>query len=117
MPFLDVVRRLRDSLDIPAGVPLPFAVKQMSKMMGIRSEMEDGTAVALPDQVEALAEALGVSVELGQCIGDSSDGPDFDFDDNMDDMPPREGSLLKKARCVSPQEGSLCSTSPPCWRD
>ena len=87
MTFIEVVRKLRDLLDVPADVPLPLAVKQMSDMMGIPTETEDGTAVALPNLVEALVEVLDISGDGGEeSIGDSSDRADFDVDDGGGDM-------------------------------
>ena len=65
MTFLECVRKLRAALDVPPSVPLPLAVSQMSKMMGFLTEREDGTTIPLPEQVEALAEAVGVVDEAG----------------------------------------------------
>ena len=81
MTFLECVRKLRAALDVPPSVPLPLAVSQMSKMMGFLTEREDGTTIPLPEQVEALAEAVGVVDEAGS----TGTGGDGEFDEFEED--------------------------------
>lgn len=59
--FLQAVNALKAALDVPADVPLSNAIHQMTKMMGLAVVDAEGHLISLPDQVERLVEATGVT--------------------------------------------------------
>ena len=57
--MLRTVTALRWALDTPPRLSVPDAVKLMSEMMGLPCSSE----ASLPEQVEALVEATGLSLD------------------------------------------------------
>lgn len=71
--FLSQVQALRSALDISINLPMRAAVAEMSNMMGLPAEDPHGVPIALPVQVEALLQAVGLNMEEQQRAGSDDD--------------------------------------------
>ena len=66
--FCEIVDALRQKLGILETLTLPEAVVRMSRLMGLPSIDVNGKPVPLPEQVEALAESINLSMPLDSVV-------------------------------------------------
>jgi len=66
--FCEIVDALRQKLGILETLTLPEAVVRMSELMGLPSIDANGKPVPLPEQVEALAESINLSMPLDSVV-------------------------------------------------
>jgi len=66
--FCEIVDALRQKLGILETLTLPEAVVCMSELMGLPSIDANGKPVPLPEQVEALAESINLSMPLDSVV-------------------------------------------------
>ena len=67
--FCEIVAALRQKLGMSSeDLSLPEAVRRMSELMGLPSIDANGKPVPLPEQVEALAESINLSMPLDSVV-------------------------------------------------
>ena len=67
--FCEIVAALRQKLGMSSkDLTLPKAVRRMSELMGLPSIDANGKPVPLPEQVEALAESINLSMPLDSVV-------------------------------------------------
>ena len=111
MGFLEVVGGLRAQLGIDDALSVSVAVVTMSEMMGLDTVRHPGpgSAIPLPEQVEALCECLGFSLPLPGDGGSDVQGV-ANSDDSDDEEDEERGAALAPAPAEKKQRA--CSAAP-----